>query len=195
MRIGHQVSDFHFGTRNPSDMNAPTSAAAQPLVPSEFLFCSDSLRDTQDLGRALGQILHRGDLVALHGDLGAGKTALTQGVAVGLGIREPVTSPTFILVAEYPLPQGGLLRHMDCYRLHPDLAGAEAEDLGWLEWLEDADSVLVVEWAEHLGSTLPRDRLDIRIGTVSARERTIRMEAGGGRAAAVLQRLARAQTD
>lgn len=155
-----------------------------------FQFHSGSLRDTQNLGRALGEILHRGDLVALQGDLGAGKTALTQGVAAGLGIREPVTSPTFILVAEYSLPNGGLLRHMDCYRMHPHLAGAEAEDLGWSEWLADADSVLVVEWSERLGSLLPADRLDIRIETVSDRERMIRMEAGGKRAAAILQQLA-----
>lgn len=142
------------------------------------------------MGHALGKVLHRGDLVALQGDLGAGKTALAQGVAAGLGIREPVTSPTFILVAEYSLPSGGLLRHMDCYRMHPNLAGAEAEDLGWSEWLADADSVLVVEWSERLGSLLPAARLDIHLETVSDRERTIRMEARGERAAAVLQQLA-----
>ena len=153
-------------------------------------FHSDRLRDTQNLGRALGGILQRGDLVALQGDLGAGKTALTQGVAAGLGLREPITSPTFILVAEYPLPGGGLLRHMDCYRMHPDLAGAEAEDLGWSEWLADADCVLVVEWSERLGPLLPADRLDIRIETVSSRERMIHMEANGERAAAILQALA-----
>ena len=157
---------------------------------AEFRLRSTSLQDTQNLGRALGGILHRGDLVALQGDLGAGKTALTQGMAAGLGIREPVTSPTFILVAEYPLPGGGLLRHMDCYRMPPDLAGAEAEDLGWSEWLEDADSVLVVEWSERLGASLPNERLDIRIETVSSRERTIRMKARGERAATVLQQLA-----
>ena len=153
-------------------------------------FHSNSLRDTQNLGRALGGILQRGDLVALRGDLGAGKTALTQGVAAGLGLREPITSPTFILVAEYPLPGGGLLRHMDCYRMHPDLAGAEAEDLGWSEWLADGDCVLVVEWSERLGPLLPADRLDIRIETVSSRERLFHMEAGGERARAVLQQLA-----
>lgn len=153
-------------------------------------FHSGSLRDTQNLGHALGKVLHRGDLVALQGDLGTGKTALAQGVAAGLGIGEPVTSPTFILVAEYSLPGGGLLRHMDCYRMHPNLAGAEAEDLGWSEWLADADGVLVVEWSERLGSLLPANRLDIRLETLSIRERTIRMEARGERAAAVLQQLA-----
>lgn len=172
-------------------MGSTSGSVAEPVpMAAGFRFYTGSLRDTQDLGRALGSILHLGDLVALQGDLGAGKTALTQGVAAGLGIREPVTSPTFILVAEYSLPGGGLLRHMDCYRIHPNLAGAEAEDLGWSEWLADADSVLVVEWSERLGSLLPADRLDIRLETVSDQERMIRMEAGGVRAAAVLQQLA-----
>lgn len=172
-------------------MEASSGSVAEPVREStELRFLSGSLRDTQNLGRALGEVLHRGNLVALRGDLGTGKTALTQGVAAGLGIREPVTSPTFILVAEYCLPGGGLLRHMDCYRMHPNLAGAEAEDLGWSEWLADADSVLVVEWSERLGSLLPADRLDIRLETVSDRERRIHMEAGGERAAAVLQQLA-----
>ena len=172
-------------------MGSTSGSAAEPVrAAAGFHFHSGSLRDTQNLGRALGEILHRGDLVALQGDLGAGKTALTQGVAAGLGIREPVTSPTFILVAEYSLPGGGLLRHMDCYRMHPNLAGAEAEDLGWSEWLADGDSVLVVEWSERLGSLLPADRLDIRLETISDRERMIRVEAGGERAAAVLQQLA-----
>ena len=171
-------------------MGATSGSVAEPVrMAAGFQFRSGSLGDTQNLGRALGEVLHRGDLVALQGDLGAGKTALTQGVAAGLGIREPVTSPTFILVAEYALPGGGLLRHMDCYRMHPNQAGAEAEDLGWWEWLADADSVLVVEWSERLGSLLPADRLDIRLETVSGRERMIRMEAGGERAAAVLQQL------
>ncbi|MCY3659624.1 MAG: tRNA (adenosine(37)-N6)-threonylcarbamoyltransferase complex ATPase subunit type 1 TsaE [Caldilineaceae bacterium] len=172
-------------------MGSTSGSVAEPLrVSTGFQFHSGSLRATQDLGRALGSILHPGDLVALQGNLGAGKTALTQGVAAGLSIREPVTSPTFILVAEYPLPGGGLLRHMDCYRMHPNLAGAEAEDLGWSEWLAAADSVLVVEWSERLGSLLPADRLDIRLETVSGRERMIRMKARGERAAAVLQLLA-----
>ncbi len=172
-------------------MEATPGSVAEPVrMAAGFQFHSGSLRDTQNLGRALGEVLHQGDLVALQGDLGAGKTALTQGVAAGLGIREPVTSPTFILVAEYSLPGGGLLRHMDCYRMHPNLAGAEAEDLGWSEWLADADSVLVVEWSERLGSLLPANRLDIRLETVSDRERMIRMQAHGERAAAVLQQLA-----
>ena len=177
-------------------MASTSGSVAEPIRASAgFRFHSGSLRDTQDLGRVLGSILRPGDLVALQGDLGAGKTVLTQGLAAGLGIREPVTSPTFILVAEYSLPGGGLLRHMDCYRMHLNLAGAEAEDLGWSEWLADADSVLVVEWSERLGSLLPTDRLDIRLATVSGRERMILMEARGERAAAVLQQLASDQLD
>lgn len=110
--------------------------------------------DTRDLGRALGQVLRAGDLVVLTGDLGAGKTTLTQGLAEGLGVRGPITSPTFVISRVHPSLVGGPdLVHVDAYRLG---GAAELDDLDLDASLED--SVTVVEWghgvAEHLAEEL-----------------------------------------
>jgi len=109
------------------------------------------------LGEAVGKRLVSGDVVALWGELGAGKTLLTQGIARGLGVPEgtAVTSPTFTLINEY---EGRVrLYHMDGYRLgDPD----ELETLPWREALF-GDGVAVVEWPERLGPLLPAARLDI----------------------------------
>lgn len=114
---------------------------------------------TQALGRALGRELRAGDVLALSGDLGAGKTCLVQGIARGLDVDPaiPITSPTFGLVGEYP---GRLwLRHADFYRVesYDRLAAAGFEDL------LDGDAVVVVEWAERFPAVLPDDRLEIHI--------------------------------
>ena len=108
--------------------------------------------ETETLGAALGRLLQPGDVLALVGDLGAGKTCLARGVARGLGIDEPVTSPTFILVAQYATAAGFPLYHADCYRL--EQAAAEALDIGLDELLLD-DGVAIVEWAERIESLLP----------------------------------------
>lgn len=83
----------------------------------DLVFESDSVASTQEAGARLAHLLSAGDVLALSGDLGAGKTAFTQGLARGLGIKRPVTSPTFILVNQYPSPGGLILQHVDCYRL------------------------------------------------------------------------------
>lgn len=84
--------------------------------------------ETEALGVALGRLMQPGDVLALVGDLGAGKTCLARGVVAGLGIDEPVTSPTFILVAEYTSARGFPLYHADCYRL--EQATSEAQSIG-----------------------------------------------------------------
>ncbi len=120
---------------------------------------SSSVAATRALGRALAAVLRGGDLVLLVGDLGAGKTAFTQGLAEGLGVREPVTSPTFTLVQSYPTARGPVLHHLDVYRL--DHLG-ELDDLAVAELLDD-DAVTVVEWGDVVASRLPADRLEIRL--------------------------------
>lgn len=122
---------------------------------------------TERLGQRIAGLLVAGDLVLLTGDLGAGKTTLTRGIGAGLGVRGPVTSPTFVVAREHPpLADGPGLVHVDLYRVGTD---AEIDDLD----LASSDAVTVVEWgagrAEHLGDS----RLEI----------TLEEPEGGGRVA------------
>lgn len=114
---------------------------------------------TRALGRALAGLLRAGDLVVLSGDLGAGKTTLTQGIGEGLDVRGQVASPTFVIARVHPpLGAGPALVHVDAYRLE-SLEDVDALDLDTT--LED--SVTVVEWGEGLVDSLAQDRLEIRI--------------------------------
>ncbi|GAA4831017.1 tRNA (adenosine(37)-N6)-threonylcarbamoyltransferase complex ATPase subunit type 1 TsaE [Luteimicrobium xylanilyticum] len=114
---------------------------------------------TRAFGRALAAVLRAGDLVVLTGDLGAGKTTLTQGIGGGLGVRGQVASPTFIIAREHPpvTPGPGLV-HVDAYRLG-SLDEVDALDLD--SSLEDV--VTVVEWGEGLVEQLADDRLEVRL--------------------------------
>lgn len=113
--------------------------------------------ETRALGQRLAAKLRPGHLILLHGDLGAGKTCFTQGIAAGLGIEGPVQSPTFILIAEYPDARVPL-RHVDLYRLERT---EEILALGLEERLEDG--VWVVEWAERFADHWPEDRLEVEL--------------------------------
>ena len=113
----------------------------------------------QALGRDLARRLRAGDLVILSGGLGAGKTTLTQGIAEGLGVRGPVTSPTFVIARVHPSLVGGpALVHVDAYRLGDAF---EVDDLDLDASLEE--SVTVVEWGQGLVERLADDRLEVRI--------------------------------
>jgi tRNA threonylcarbamoyladenosine biosynthesis protein TsaE len=114
--------------------------------------------ETAALARRLAAHLQAGDLILLQGGLGAGKTTFVQGLAQGLGVREPVTSPTFTLIHHY---SGGRLPlfHFDLYRLEGE---QEIADLGFEEYLEQR-GVIVVEWAERLGSLTPSEYLRVNI--------------------------------
>jgi tRNA threonylcarbamoyladenosine biosynthesis protein TsaE len=113
--------------------------------------------DTRALGRRLASLTRAGDLLLLSGDLGAGKTTLTQGIGEGLGVRGAVTSPTFVIARVHPsLGDGPPLVHVDAYRLR-DLA--EVDDLDLVASLDD--SVTVIEWGEGLVEGLAEDRLEL----------------------------------
>jgi tRNA threonylcarbamoyladenosine biosynthesis protein TsaE len=115
--------------------------------------------DTREFGRRLGARLRGGDVLVLTGDLGAGKTTLTQGIAEGLGVRGPITSPTFVIARVHPSLVGGpLLVHVDAYRL------GSAIELDDLDLDADLDaSVTVVEWGAGLAEQLSESRLELSI--------------------------------
>jgi tRNA threonylcarbamoyladenosine biosynthesis protein TsaE len=144
--------------------------------------------DTRALGEQLAEVLRPGDLVVLVGPLGAGKTALTQGIGAGLGVREPVTSPTFVIARVYR--DGRLpLVHVDAYRLG---GAAELEELGLREARADG-ALLLVEWGEPFIAALGGDALVIAL-TAPADPRAPRaaeIEATGPRSRALLASLAR----
>jgi tRNA threonylcarbamoyladenosine biosynthesis protein TsaE len=145
---------------------------------------TQSEAETEALGQALGGLLRPGDALALVGNLGAGKTCLTRGVARGLGIDEPITSPTFILVAEYTTATGFSLYHADCYRL--EQAALEAQAIGLDELLLD-DGVTVVEWAERIEPLLPPDHLRITLIALDLTRRQLTFAPHGPRATQLLE--------
>lgn len=149
-------------------------------------FTTDSPATTRAFARRLGALLGAGDVVCLIGDLGAGKTTWTQGLALGLGLppEEPVNSPTFTLLAEH---WGGRvpLYHFDVYRL-PDSSGLY--ELAFDEYL-DAGGVVVIEWADRIADALPPDRLEIRLSAQGENERQIALTPFGPRAIKIAEAL------
>jgi tRNA threonylcarbamoyladenosine biosynthesis protein TsaE len=132
---------------------------------------SGGAETTRSLGRLLGGVLKAGDVVALAGDLGTGKTCLTQGIAEGIGVPGDyrITSPTFTLVNEYP---GRLtLYHVDVYRL---AGGADLFDLGFEEFSE-GQGVVVIEWAEKIREDIPPGALWVFLSYVDDTTRRIEM--------------------
>ncbi|MFC1899424.1 tRNA (adenosine(37)-N6)-threonylcarbamoyltransferase complex ATPase subunit type 1 TsaE [Chloroflexota bacterium] len=150
---------------------------------SHFNYISYSTKQTQELGARIGKIAKEGDVLLLNGNLGAGKTCLTQGIARGLGIKEHALSPSFMLVRELygRLP----LYHIDLYRLN-NLA--EITDLGLDEYLY-GNGICVVEWAEKGISLLPAEHLLVKIEHRSETERSFSLQSHGKRYADMLKLL------
>ena len=131
---------------------------------------SNSSDETFSLGSTLGEKLQKNDIVALYGDLGAGKTVFAKGIAAGLGIVEDITSPTFSLMEIY---EGKItLHHFDLYRIEDQ---NEFANLSFEEYWE-GDGVSVIEWAENAENILPKKRINVYIEYIDANRRMITIE-------------------
>lgn len=135
-------------------------------------FLSEQDDATLMLGRMLASCLPPASVVALYGDLGAGKTVLSRGVARGLGIAEPVTSPTFTVVQEYRRPNGQYFYHLDMYRISDEQA---ALAFGIEEFLFAADAITLVEWPERIAALLapPAATIAISLSHIDESQREI----------------------
>lgn len=140
-------------------------------------FQTNSVTETQKIGEKLGQLLKPGNVVRLEGDLGAGKTTIAQGICRGLGVKEPVTSPTFAIMHQYNGKYP--IYHIDAYRIESE---TELQDLGLEEFLE-GEGISLVEWAEKIMPVLPTTYLLIEIRTIAANEqgRMITFQAVGNK--------------
>lgn len=147
-----------------------------------YQFISKQESDTKMFSERLATLLQIGDLITLSGDLGAGKTTFTKGVAKGLQIKRPITSPTFTIIKEYTGDK--TLYHMDAYRLeHSD------EDIGFDEYFY-GDGISVIEWAEFIEEYLPKERLAISIQYQDETVRIIILSAIGARYETLLGEIA-----
>lgn len=123
-----------------------------------------SEEETIRFAKEYAKTLRAGDVVLLHGELGAGKTVFVKGIAQGLGIEEEITSPTYAYMNDY----GGLY-HYDCYRLK---SGAQAEALGLTDYFY-ADGICVIEWSENIADVLPERCKEVFIRKIGENEREI----------------------
>ena len=137
-----------------------------------MIYITNSPAETEELGAALGRILPAGTVIAYRGDLGAGKTAFTRGLARGLGCRDMVTSPTYTIVNEY---LGGRLPlfHFDMYRLS---CAEDLWDIGWDDYL-DRGGICAVEWSENVAEAM-EDPVTVTIEKLGDTSRRVTVEGG-----------------
>ncbi|MDN4526381.1 tRNA (adenosine(37)-N6)-threonylcarbamoyltransferase complex ATPase subunit type 1 TsaE [Fictibacillus fluitans] len=139
----------------------------------QLILTTASPEETAELAEKLGALLQAGDVLTLEGDLGAGKTTFTKGLAKGLGVKRVVNSPTFTIIKEY---KGRVpFYHMDVYRLENS-----DEDLGFEEYFE-GEGVTVVEWAQFIADRLPEELLNIDIRRTGDETRELKFTPAGDR--------------
>ena len=160
----------NLGANNAAVSNTATNNTAANNLPEKTAastFVSTTTEQTIALGQALGKLLQAGDVLVLTGDLGAGKTQLTKGIAAGMGVADDVTSPTFTIEMVY---EGALmpLYHFDLYRLNdPD----QLEDTGLYDALE-SDGPTIIEWGEQFAEQIGERTLDVYVSRLSEEELT-----------------------
>ncbi len=139
-------------------------------MPHRITIKTNSADETIAIGERLGKLLSPGNVIALYGDLGAGKTTLTRGIAAGIGLDADIHSPTFTLIHEHAgrIP----IYHVDLYRLSSE---QEVETLGLEEYIY-SDGVTIIEWGDRMKSMLPVERLDITLKMTGDTERQLIFE-------------------
>lgn len=163
----------------PQTKDRKSAATVPPSAVVDFV--SHSIKQTQHCGSQLAQHLVPGAVILLEGDLGAGKTTFTKGIASGLGVEGYVNSPTFTLVNEY---EGRLpVYHLDCYRLN---SGQEALDFGIEEYLY-GDGVTIIEWPERISEVLPADYIRVTLSYLTDTKRSLRLEPVGPKYVPLMQ--------
>lgn len=155
------------------------TAARQPVLD----LISHSPDQTRGFGALLGRSLEPGDVVLLSGPLGAGKTALIQGIGLGLGVETEVRSPTFTLVSEHDAVtaegHSARLYHVDFYRIAEGVS--EIEEIGFDEYLDDPEGILVIEWPQRAVGILPSEYLLIELQHIADTKRRILLIPQGNR--------------
>ena len=140
---------------------------------------TNNLKETQTFGYDFAENLHGGEVIALYGDLGSGKTTFMQGLAKGLGITKNIISPTFIIMRTYVLgtKEKGLglrnLYHLDLYRIENE---AHAVDLGLKELMGDHENVVAIEWPDKIENMLPEKRINLYFEYLEEDKRQITIE-------------------
>lgn len=137
-------------------------------------YTTSSREETREIAQKLAHKYQGGTIIGLIGEMGAGKTTFAQGLASGLGIKQPILSPTFMLVRQYPIPKNskGQLYHIDLYRLE---SLTDIQSLGITDILGNPYNIVLIEWAEKLGSLLPKQAIKINLSYVSKNQRTIQI--------------------
>ena len=157
------------------------------LSPDAIEFISRSPEQTRRVGARLGMLLNGGDVIAMEGNLGTGKTVLAQGIGIGWGATTALISPTFIIIRRHTRNQDNeFFYHVDLYRI---ASLAEAEDLGLIEMLGDPRCVCVVEWAERARDIFPEETLWITLRALDEQRRSLTFRANGDRHHAIQERL------
>ncbi len=150
-----------------------------------LMLISNNIEETINLGRIIGEGLNKGNIIALIGELGSGKTCITRGIARGMGISEEfhITSPTFTLINEYPgrIP----LYHLDVYRLS---GSGDLEDLGYEEYFYGKGAI-VIEWADKIKNIIPPDSIFVYLKYLGEKKREIKISYEGDNISEIIKRI------
>ncbi|EKD49150.1 MAG: hypothetical protein ACD_63C00254G0007 [uncultured bacterium] len=129
-----------------------------------------SAKKTVEFAKNFARRLRNGSVICLEGDLGGGKTTFVKGLAKGLGIKEDITSPTFVIFKKFKIKDKNFLYHFDLYRLSDP---KEVLNLGFEEILRDKNSIVVIEWADRIRKILPKESIDVKFEFVGENVRRI----------------------